>query len=99
MGLTEIAKPAMLAARGGAWFRGEGELEVHVGVEPGFRPAAKAHPAILLDGVVALDVLVDRLATLGYVVDRTEQATFPGFIRAHVRDAHGNRIELLAESA
>ena len=47
LGLPEVAKPAALAKRGGCWFRDEG-VEVHVGVEPDFRPARKAHPAFLL---------------------------------------------------
>ena len=33
LGMTEVEKPAVLAARGGCWFRGGG-LEVHLGVEP-----------------------------------------------------------------
>ena len=49
LGLTEVAKPADLAGRGGAWFRsyadsGEVAAEVHVGVEDPFAPARKAHP-------------------------------------------------------
>ena len=38
LGLTEVEKPPVLAARGGAWFRGEG-YELHVGVEEPFVPA------------------------------------------------------------
>ncbi|WP_246267351.1 glyoxalase [Nonomuraea typhae] len=48
LGLTEVPKPPELAARGGAWFRGEG-VEVHLGIEEDFRPARKAHPAFLVD--------------------------------------------------
>jgi hypothetical protein len=43
-GLTELAKPPPLAARGGCWFEGPG-FQVHVGVEAGLPPALKAHPA------------------------------------------------------
>ena len=43
-----------------------------------------------------LDALTDRLAGLGFEVDLTERHTFEGHERAHVRDAHGNRVELLA---
>ncbi len=35
------------------------------------------------------------LEGLGFEVDRTEAATFPGFVRLHARDGHGNRVELL----
>ena len=46
LGLTEIDKPPVLAARGGAWFRAGG-LELHLGVEDDSRPARKGHPGIL----------------------------------------------------
>ena len=48
--LHEIEKPPLLAVRGGCWFSlGDGEL--HVGVEDPFRPATKAHPALLVGSV------------------------------------------------
>ena len=101
LGLTEVAKPADLAGRGGAWFRayadsGEVDAEVHVGLEDPFAPARKAHPALLLDGVAELEVTAARLAGLGFEVDWTERHTFPGHERCHARDGHGNRVELLA---
>ena len=43
LGLTEIAKPARLAARGGVWFQC-GSLQLHLGVDADFAPAKKAHP-------------------------------------------------------
>ncbi len=48
LGLEEIPKPPALAARGGCWFRGHG-IELHLGVEEGFRPARKAHPGLRPD--------------------------------------------------
>ncbi|MBD8870664.1 VOC family protein [Nocardioides donggukensis] len=103
LGLTEVPKPTDLAGRGGCWFRGYADsggeaatVEVHVGVEEDFRPARRAHPALLLDDVAALESVVDRLGDLGFEADWAERHTFPGFERAHVRDAHGNRVELLA---
>jgi catechol 2,3-dioxygenase-like lactoylglutathione lyase family enzyme len=98
LGLPEVPKPPALAARGGCWFRGAdgGGVEVHVGVEPGFTPARKAHPAFLLDDGEALDATAVRLERLGFVVDRTEEHTFPGHRRFHTADGHGNRVELLA---
>jgi catechol 2,3-dioxygenase-like lactoylglutathione lyase family enzyme len=44
LGLTEVAKPPVLAARGGMWLRAD-DIEVHLGVEEDFRAAKKAHPA------------------------------------------------------
>src|SRR5580700_5134071 len=44
LGLAEIDKPPSLRARGGCWFQC-GAQQIHIGVEPDFRPAKKAHPA------------------------------------------------------
>lgn len=101
LGMSEVDKPVALRARGGAWFRaydahGGVGAEVHVGVEEPFTPARKAHPALVLDSVPELDAATRRLAGLGFEVDLAEQHTFDGHERAHVRDAHGNRVELLA---
>lgn len=101
MGLTEVAKPPALAARGGAWFRwydaaGAVGLEVHVGVEDGFVPARKAHPAVLLDDLEQHEALAARLVALGHEVDRGQADTLPGHRRWHTHDAHGNRVEVLA---
>ena len=89
LGLTELDKPAVLAARGGCWFRGGG-LEVHLGVEPDFRPAAKAHPGIL---VGSIDALADRL-TVGDVAVVWDD-DFPGMRRFYAADPFGNRLEFL----
>ncbi len=102
LGLTEVEKPADLAGRGGAWFRahddaGQVTAEIHVGVEDPFRPARKAHPALLLDGPAAPTpaALGARLEALGFPVDLSQQHTFPGYERLHTADAHGNRVEIL----
>lgn len=91
LGLTEVEKPEALRARGGCWFRGVA-VEVHVGIEADFRPAAKAHPAFVIDD---LGGMLARLGELGFEADLTEEHTFPGYRRAHVRDGAGNRVELL----
>ena len=59
LGIPEVAKPPVLAARGGCWFRGE-QVEVHVGVEETFTPARKAHPAFLVDDIDATAVRLER---------------------------------------
>jgi catechol 2,3-dioxygenase-like lactoylglutathione lyase family enzyme len=89
LGLTEVDKPPVLAARGGVWFRGEG-YELHVGVEEGFTPAGTAHPAFLVEGAAAL---ADRMEAAG--VEVTWDGNFPGYRRFHTRDLHGNRVEIL----
>ncbi|CUR57416.1 Glyoxalase/bleomycin resistance protein/dioxygenase [metagenome] len=98
LGMTEVDKPADLAARGGAWFRaydaaGAVTAELHVGVEDPFAPARKAHPAFAVDD---LDEVADRLRRLGFEVDESQRGSFPGFVRFHASDAHGNRVEVLA---
>ena len=89
LGFTEIPKPPDLAKRGGAWFQA-GSVQLHLGVEADFRPARKAHPAFLVDG---LDELRSRLGAAGYRID--DDVPLQGFRRVHVRDPFGNRLELL----
>jgi catechol 2,3-dioxygenase-like lactoylglutathione lyase family enzyme len=95
LGMAEVEKPDELKPRGGVWFRLPG-AEVHVGVEEPFSPARKAHPALLLDDVAELDATADRLARLGFELDRSQRHTFPGHVRLHAFDGHGNRVELRA---
>jgi catechol 2,3-dioxygenase-like lactoylglutathione lyase family enzyme len=89
LGLVEETKPPNLAKRGGVWFKG-GSLRLHLGVEHDFRPAKKAHPALLVEGLA--DVL-RRCRLAGYPAVADEPLT--GFNRAYVSDPFGNRIELL----
>ena len=101
LGLTEVAKPADLAGRGGVWFRsfdavGAVTAELHVGVEEPFAPARKAHPAFVLADVGELEATAARLEALGYEVDLRERRTFPGHERFHVLDGAGNRVEVLS---
>lgn len=101
LGMVEVAKPAALAGRGGCWFRaydaqGHVTAEIHVGVEESFAPARRAHPALLLDDVDALDRLAARLRAAGHEVDTRERATFDAYLRFHTADPHGNRVEVLA---
>ncbi|MGH3681169.1 MAG: glyoxalase [Natronosporangium sp.] len=86
LGLSELPKPPALAGRGGCWFGGYG-VELHLGVEDGFRPARKAHPALLWPDL-------DRLAGAGYPVTWAADE-LPGFRRFYTEDGHGNRLEFL----
>ncbi|MDN4159929.1 VOC family protein [Nocardioides abyssi] len=99
LGMTEVPKPADLAGRGGCWFRAGAEAggaEVHVGVEDPFAPARKAHPALLVADVAGLERLGGSLEAAGFDVDWGERHTFAAYQRFHTRDAHGNRVEVLA---
>jgi catechol 2,3-dioxygenase-like lactoylglutathione lyase family enzyme len=89
LGMVEVAKPPVLAARGGVWFR-SGALELHLGVEDDFRPARKAHPGLLVED---LDGMAGRLSSGG--VDVAWDDDFPGYRRCYLHDPHGNRLELL----
>jgi catechol 2,3-dioxygenase-like lactoylglutathione lyase family enzyme len=92
LGMERIPKPAHLAGRGGCWFRGSG-LEVHLGVEDGFRASAKAHPALRVEGLASLRA---SLVAAGAEVD--EDTELEGHDRCYVRDPFGNRLELIEES-
>ena len=94
--MTEVEKPADLRGRGGLWVRHEGGAEIHVGVEDRFVPARKAHPGLLVESGTELDALAERLRGLGYEVDGSQRATFPGFLRFHTFDGHDNRVEVMA---
>lgn len=100
LGLVEVPKPEALAGRGGCWFRAyDGSVvtaEIHVGVEEPFRPARKAHPALLVED---LEVAAERLRTAGFAPDLSERHTFPGYERLHVFDPHENRVEILRPAA
>jgi catechol 2,3-dioxygenase-like lactoylglutathione lyase family enzyme len=89
IGFEEVAKPAALAGRGGAWFR-SGDVHLHLGVEPDFRPARKAHPALRVEG---LTTLIVRCVNAGFPVER--DVPLPGLERVHVADPFGNRIEFV----
>lgn len=89
LGMTEQPKPENLARRGGAWFA-SGDAQIHLGVEDDFRPAKKAHPALLVSGLASL---VERCIEAGFDVKADEP--LPGYHRAYVTDPFGNRVELL----
>jgi catechol 2,3-dioxygenase-like lactoylglutathione lyase family enzyme len=89
LGLVERTKPARLAARGGAWFE-LGPVKLHLGVEADFRPARKAHPALVVDG---LQELQRRCAAAG--VETREDEPLDGARRLYIQDPFGNRIEVM----
>lgn len=89
LGLVRQPKPDLLAARGGCWFS-NGSVTLHLGADPEFRPARKAHPALVVED---LDSLVERLHAAGVAVRPDED--LPGVRRCYVDDPFGNRIELI----
>jgi catechol 2,3-dioxygenase-like lactoylglutathione lyase family enzyme len=86
LGLDEVPKPAALAGRGGCWFE-RGSARVHLGVEAAFRPARKAHPALLVGD---LATFVDAA---GLAFEWADDV--PGMVHGYLDDPFGNRIELI----
>ncbi|PST27134.1 glyoxalase [Mesorhizobium plurifarium] len=89
LGLSEVAKPPHLAVRGGCWFE-INEVRLHLGVDPDFVPARKAHPGFVVDN---LDALCSALQAAGY--ETAHDQPLEGFMRQYVSDPFGNRIELM----
>ncbi len=89
LGMEEAEKPEALRGRGGCWFR-LGNCSVHLGVDPDFRAARKAHPAFQ---VVNLHDLAERLETAGYAVSWDD--LIPGVRRFYSADPFGNRLEFM----
>jgi catechol 2,3-dioxygenase-like lactoylglutathione lyase family enzyme len=92
LGIPEIPKPPELARRGGVWFE-SGALKIHLGVEAEFRPARKAHPALLVEDLRALVVLLRERG-----IEVVDDDALEGFMRVYVADPFGNRIELMEPS-
>ena len=90
LGMIEVAKPPELAKRGGLWLR-SGTINLHLGVEPEFQPARKAHPAFR---VADLDLLAKRLKAAGY--EAIWDKVSPNERRFFVHDGVGNRLEMIA---
>ncbi|AWZ08799.1 MULTISPECIES: VOC family protein [unclassified Streptomyces] len=91
LGMTEIPKPPVLAARGGCWFAA-GPVQLHLGVEEDFRPARKAHPGLR---VTAIEAYASRLEERGAEVVWDDD--LPGHRRFYSEDPVGNRLEFLEQ--
>jgi hypothetical protein len=89
LGIPRVPKPPELAARGGCWFE-DGSMKLHLGVEKDFRPARKAHPALVVEH---MEDLCRRLDEAGYPTRMAEDV--PGRPQWYVDDPFGNRIELV----
>lgn len=99
LGMSEATKPPALARRGGCWFRALDAdtvvAEIHLGVEDEFIPAKKAHPGLVCDSLQEWETLAGRLDSMGYDLSWAERETFEGYLRFHVRDGFGNRLEIM----
>ena len=90
LGLAEIPKPEVLAMRGGVWFQC-GSAELHLGADPTFKAAQKAHPALVVNDFAGLLAHLDA-----HNISAKTEDTVNGRLRANITDPFGNRIELIA---
>ncbi|MDF3289693.1 VOC family protein [Streptomyces silvisoli] len=91
LGMVEIPKPPVLAARGGCWFASDDRgVQLHLGIEDPFRPALKAHPGLR---VTDIESLAERLAAHNAPVVWDDN--LPGHRRFYSTDPVGNRLEFL----
>jgi catechol 2,3-dioxygenase-like lactoylglutathione lyase family enzyme len=90
--IPEVPKPPGLVHRGGVWFESD-RVKVHLGIDPDFRPARKAHPGLLVGN---LRELVRKLRIAGLEVAEAEP--LPGYDHVYIADPFGNRIELMEPS-
>ncbi|MEO6125433.1 MAG: VOC family protein [Ilumatobacteraceae bacterium] len=89
LGIADVPKPAHLALRGGCWFE-TGGVKIHLGVEHDFRPAKKAHPALLVRDVAGLVVLLRNAG-----VEIIDDEPLDGYDRVYAADPFGNRLEFM----
>lgn len=94
LGLPELPKPPILAARGGCWFQC-GAQRIHIGVESNFRAAKKAHPGLKLASRQAAEALRTTLEAAGVAVKLDTEN--PGVYRFFADDPFGNRIEFVSD--
>jgi catechol 2,3-dioxygenase-like lactoylglutathione lyase family enzyme len=88
LGLPEIPKPPELAKRGGCWFE-SAHVKIHLGVDPIFSPATKAHAGLLVTGIHRI---VERCQELSVQVI---EEPMNGYRRVYIHDPFGNRLELM----
>jgi predicted enzyme related to lactoylglutathione lyase len=92
LGFSEVEKPASMAKRNSIWFAA-GSVSLHLGLEPDFHPAKRAHPAFVVNNMDQILADCER----GGVTMKPD-VSFKGFRRVHVFDPFGNRLELMEAS-
>jgi predicted enzyme related to lactoylglutathione lyase len=93
LGFTEVPKPAEMAERKSIWFSAGG-VNLHLGLEPDFHPAKRAHPAFVVTGLDAILAACERAG-----LSTKPDTSFNGLRRVHVFDPFGNRLELMERAA
>ena len=93
LGFTEIDKPPQMAERKSIWFVA-GAVNLHLGIEPDFTPAKRAHPAFVVADLDEILVACERAS-----ITAKPDTPFNNFRRVHVFDPFGNRLELMEPTA
>jgi predicted enzyme related to lactoylglutathione lyase len=92
LGFAEVPKPAEMAERKSIWFVAGG-VNLHLGLEPDFQPAKRAHPAFMVNGLDAILAACERAG-----LSTNPDTSFNGLRRVHIFDPFGNRLELMERS-
>ncbi len=88
LGMHEVPKPDNLSPSG-CWFE-RGGVDLHIGVDPDFVPARKAHPALLVDDLAGLRAKLEKAG-----IETSDDKPVEGYSRFFASDPFGNRIELM----
>ncbi|MGY0684394.1 hypothetical protein ACW7DJ_07115 [Mammaliicoccus sciuri] len=78
-----------MRGNGGVWFN-INQIDLHIGIEEGFEPLKKAHPAINVEN---LEDLKEHLTN--EKIEFKADNRFPGANRIHLLDPFGNRLEFI----
>ncbi|OGT32073.1 MAG: glyoxalase [Gammaproteobacteria bacterium RIFCSPHIGHO2_12_FULL_35_23] len=90
LGMKQIAKPPVLAGRGGFWLQLAG-LQIHIGLEDHVnRYQTKAHIAYEVKNLEAW-----RTKLINHGIEITASIPIPGRNRFEFRDPFGNRVEFI----
>jgi catechol 2,3-dioxygenase-like lactoylglutathione lyase family enzyme len=90
LGLSEVEKPAEMAGRRNSIWFAAGPVNLHLGIEPDFHAAKRAHPALVVEGLDEILVACERAG-----LPTKADTSFNGSRRFHVFDPFGNRLELM----
>jgi catechol 2,3-dioxygenase-like lactoylglutathione lyase family enzyme len=89
LGFVRLPKPEPMARRGGCWFS-SGAVALHLGVEDPFRPAHKAHPALVVRDLAGLAAHLEAAG-----IEVRPNPDRPAGTGYYISDPFGNRIELM----
>ena len=83
LGFTEVEKPPQMAERKSIWFVA-GAVNLHLGIEPDFIPAKRAHPAFV---VADLDEVLAACDRAGSPPSRTLPSTISAVYTSSIPSA------------